>query len=118
MTTATIIDLAACGEVDLTTMLTGPLRRARVVTLETARAETLSAVDREHTLFVLEGTGSAQAGTTTVDLTAGTAVTLPLGGSMTISAGPEPLRYFHASLMTPSASAGSLSPTVEEADAQ
>jgi quercetin dioxygenase-like cupin family protein len=116
MSTATIIDLAACGEVDLSTMLTGPLRQARVVTLDATQAEILSAADREHTLFVLEGTGSAQAGTTTVDLTAGTAVTLPLGGTMTISAAREPLRYFHASLMTPSA--GSLAPTVEEADAQ
>jgi mannose-6-phosphate isomerase-like protein (cupin superfamily) len=103
MSNATIIDLAARAEVDLSTLLTGPLRQARVVTLAAGRAETLSAADREHTVFVLEGTGTATSGTTAVDLSEGTAVTLPLGGAMTISAGDRPLRYFHASLMVPSA---------------
>lgn len=102
MTTATIIDLAACGQVDLSSMLTGPLRQARVVTLDTAQAETLSAADCEHTIFVLEGTGTAQSGSTLVELSGGTAVTMPLGGTMTISAGHQPLRYFHASLMVSS----------------
>ncbi|MFF3485931.1 hypothetical protein ACFYXC_22040 [Streptomyces sp. NPDC002701] len=101
--TATIIDLAACREVDLTSLLTGPLRRARLVTLEAGRTETLSAADREHTLFVVEGGGTVRAGTTTVDLVADTAVTLPLGGTMTVAAGTGPLRYFHADLDVPSA---------------
>ncbi|MCM2427190.1 hypothetical protein [Streptomyces sp. RKAG337] len=103
--TARIIDLSAVGEVDLTTLLTGPLRQARLVTLDHAQAETLSAAELEHTVFVLEGTGTAQSGSTVVQLAAGTAVTVPQGGALTISAGPgqEPLRYFHASLMVPAA---------------
>ncbi|MHA6761491.1 hypothetical protein [Streptacidiphilus sp. PAMC 29251] len=103
--TATIIDLAEQGEVDLSTLLTGPLRTARVVTLTAAQEETLSAADREHTLFVLDGIGTARAGTTVVDLAPGTSVTLPLGGSLTVSAGAAGLRYFHASLMVPAVSA-------------
>lgn len=103
--TATIIDLAAVGQVDLTAMLTGPLDQARLVTLQPGHAETLAATSREHTLFVLDGAGTADAGGTRVPLAAGTAVTLPLGGVMTVTAatGPESpaLRYFHASLNVP-----------------
>ncbi len=101
MTTATIFDLEAHDKVDLTTVLTGPLRVARLVTLAPRQSETLTAEDREHTLFVLEGTGTAQASTATVDLSPGTAVTIPLGGALIISAGAQPMRYFHASLSVP-----------------
>ncbi|MDH6218218.1 hypothetical protein [Streptomyces pseudovenezuelae] len=101
--TATIIDLAAVGEVDLSTLLTGPLRQARVVALDGTRSETLSAAELEHTVFVLQGTGTAQSGSTVVPLAAGTAVTIPQGGELTLTAGPEPLRYFHASLAVPAA---------------
>jgi mannose-6-phosphate isomerase-like protein (cupin superfamily) len=107
MSNATIIDLTARGEVDLSALLTGPLRQARLVTLDADRTDTLSAADREHTVFVLEGAGTATSGTTAVELSEGTAVTMPLGGTLTITAGPQPLRYFHASLMVPSAEGGS-----------
>jgi mannose-6-phosphate isomerase-like protein (cupin superfamily) len=101
MTTATIFDLEAHDKVDLTTVLTGPLREARLVTLAPQQSDTLTAEDREHTLFVLEGTGTARATTAVVDLAPGTAVTLPLGGALVISAGAQPMRYFHASLSVP-----------------
>ena len=101
MTTATIFDLEALDRVDLTTVLTGPLREARLVTLAPRQCETLTARDREHTLFVLEGTATAQSSTVTVDLTPGTAVTLPLGSALTVTAAAEPVRYFHASLSVP-----------------
>lgn len=101
MTTATIFDLEAHDRVDLTTVLTGPLREARLVTLAPRQSETLTAEDREHTLFVLKGTGTAHSPTANVDLTPGTGVTLPLGGSLVITAGAEPMRYFHASLNVP-----------------
>lgn len=101
MTTATIFDLRACGQVDLTAVLTGPLREARLVMLAPQQSETLTADAREHTLFVLEGTGTARSSMVDVDLTAGTAVTMPLGGAMVISAGAQPMRYFHASLSVP-----------------
>ncbi|MGH3974787.1 MAG: hypothetical protein ACRDS9_15865 [Pseudonocardiaceae bacterium] len=101
MTTATIFDLKTHDKVDLTTVLTGPLREARLVTLAPQQSETLTAKDREHTLFVLEGTGTAQASLATVDLTPGTAITMPLGGALIISAGAQSMRYFHASLSVP-----------------
>lgn len=99
--TATIYDLETVHQVDLTTVLTGPLRTARLVTLDAGHSETLTADDREHTLFVLEGTGTAQASSATVELAPGTAITLPLGGALTLSAGRDRLRYFHASLGVP-----------------
>jgi mannose-6-phosphate isomerase-like protein (cupin superfamily) len=101
MTTATIFDLEAHNQVDLTTVLTGPLREARLVTLAPQHSETLTADDREHTLFVLEGTGTARTSITAVDLAPGTAVTVPLGGALVINAGVQPMRYFHASLSVP-----------------
>jgi mannose-6-phosphate isomerase-like protein (cupin superfamily) len=101
MTTAKIFDLEAHNQVDLTTVLTGPLRAARLVTLAPEQSETLTADDREHTLFVLEGTGTARTSTATVDLAPGTAVTMPLGGELVMSAGTQPMRYFHASLSVP-----------------
>lgn len=101
MTNATVIDLEEHGEVDLTTLLTGPLRQARLATLAPGQAETLTADDREHTLFFLEGTGTARSGASLVDLADGTAITLPLGSTVTITAGAGALRYFHASLAVP-----------------
>lgn len=101
MTTAKIFDLEAYNHVDLTTVLTGPLRAARLVTLAPQQSETLSAEDREHTLFILEGTGTAQTSTATVDLTPGTSVTMPLGGALVMRAGAQSMRYFHASLGVP-----------------
>lgn len=101
MTTAKIFDLETHNEVDLTTVLTGPLRAARLVTLAPQQNETLTAEDHEHTLFVLEGTGTARTSMAAVDLTPGTAVTMPLGGALIISAGTQPMRYFHASLSVP-----------------
>jgi mannose-6-phosphate isomerase-like protein (cupin superfamily) len=101
MTTAKIFDLEAHNQVDLTTVLTGPLREARLVTLAPGQSETLTADDREHTLFVLEGTGTARTSTAAVDLAPGTAVTMPLGGTLVMSAGAAPMRYFHASLSVP-----------------
>jgi mannose-6-phosphate isomerase-like protein (cupin superfamily) len=101
MTTATIFDLKTNNKVDLTTVLTGPLREARLVTLAPEQSETLTANDREHTLFVLEGTGTARASMAAVGLAPGTAVTVPLGGALTISAGAQSMQYFHASLGVP-----------------
>lgn len=101
MTPAMIFDLEVHDNVDLTTVLTGPLREARLVKLAPNQSETLTADDREHTLFVLEGTGTARTSTAAVDLSPGTAVTMPLGGALIISAGGQPMRYFHASLNVP-----------------
>jgi mannose-6-phosphate isomerase-like protein (cupin superfamily) len=101
--TATIIDLAVTGQVDLTSMLTGPLHEARLITLQPGQAETLTATQREHTLFVIDGAGTVRSGPTVLNLGAGTAVTLPLGAAMTVTADETPLRYFHASLNVPAA---------------
>ncbi|MER5865424.1 cupin domain-containing protein [Kitasatospora sp. NPDC002040] len=106
MSSATVIDLEAHGPVDLTTLLSGPLREARLVTLRPGERETLRSDDREHTLFVLDGTGTAVAGETEVDLAPGTGVTLPLGSAVELRADGRPLRFFTASLGVPDAKDG------------
>ncbi|WP_457031367.1 cupin domain-containing protein [Kitasatospora sp. P5_F3] len=106
MSTATVIDLEAHGPADLTTLLSGPLREARLVTLEPGEQETFRSDDREHTLFVLNGTGLAKAGKTEVVLAPGTGVTLPLGSQVTLQADGLPLRFFTASLGVPNARDG------------
>lgn len=106
MSNATIIDLAAHGPADLTTLLSGPLRQARLVTLRPGERETLRSDDREHTLFVLDGAGTAVAGEIEVELTPGTAVTLPLGSQVELRSHQRPLRFFTASLSVPNAKDG------------
>ncbi len=101
MTTATIFDLQKDNQVDLTPVLTGPLRLARLVTLDPEQSETLTSEDCEHTLFVIEGTGTVRTSTATVNLAPGTAVTMPLGGTLVMTADAQPMRYFHASLSIP-----------------
>jgi mannose-6-phosphate isomerase-like protein (cupin superfamily) len=104
--TATVIDLEAHGPADLTTLLSGPLREARLVTLGPGEQETFRSDDREHTLFVLNGTGRAVTGKTQVALAPGTGVTLPLGSEVTLRADGLPLRFFTASLGVPNARDG------------
>ncbi|GAA1136023.1 mannose-6-phosphate isomerase-like protein (cupin superfamily) [Kitasatospora gansuensis] len=106
MSTATVIDLEAHGPADLTTLLSGPLREARLVTLGPGEQETFRSDDREHTLFVLNGTGKAVTGKTEVVLAPGTGVTLPLGSQVTLRADGLPLRFFTASLGVPNAKDG------------
>jgi mannose-6-phosphate isomerase-like protein (cupin superfamily) len=101
MAPATVIDLEREGSVDLTTLLAGPLRLARLVTLDPGDTAELAATDSEHTVFVLEGAGHAWAGGSRVDLRAGTAITLPLGSRATVVADEGQLRWFHAELAVP-----------------
>jgi mannose-6-phosphate isomerase-like protein (cupin superfamily) len=104
----TIVNLREFGEVDVHKFLTGPLRRARLMRLPSGESETLVADTQEYALFTVDGTGSAVTGSTTVPLRHGVAVTLPLGGSVTIEAGPEGLECFVVSVAVPSTVGGSL----------
>jgi hypothetical protein len=107
MSNAVIVNLREMGEVDAQTILTGPLRRVRLLQLQPGESETLVADTQEHTLFTVDGSGSAVTGSATVPLQHGVAVTLPLGGVVTIETGPEGLELFMASLAVPSAKGGS-----------
>ncbi|GIJ27886.1 hypothetical protein Vqi01_30480 [Micromonospora qiuiae] len=94
---ARIHDLKAEGELDTTAFFTGPLRQVAVRTMAADTELSLHAVGVEHAVFVLAGSGKADA----VELRPGVAVTLPLGTGAQVSAGPEGLEFFHVVLVAP-----------------
>ncbi|WEH34590.1 cupin domain-containing protein [Streptomyces sp. AM 4-1-1] len=96
---ARLHDLRAERSVDPSGVFTGPLRRVSMETLDPGATTELRAQDSEHTVFVLSGTGWADSGSGTVELSPGTAVTLPLGTVARFGAGRSgTLEYFHAEL--------------------
>lgn len=103
MSNAVVINLREQREIDARTVLTGPLGRVRLTRLQPGQCEALVADVQEHTLFTVQGTGSAVTGSVTVPLRHGVALTLPLGSSVTVEAGVEGLELFIASLATPQA---------------
>ncbi|MGH3697354.1 MAG: hypothetical protein ACRDRX_25780 [Pseudonocardiaceae bacterium] len=107
MSNTVLINLREIREIDARNFLTGPLGRIRLPQLLPGQRETLVADTHEHTLFTVQGTGSAVTGSATVPLQHGVALTLPLGSSVTIEAGVEGLELFIASLATPQASGDS-----------
>lgn len=99
---AVVADLRRSGPVDAATVLTGPLRTVRVTRLLPRGTAELAARDVEHTVYVTDGAGTAEAGATTVALAPGVSVTLPLGTAARVLAGDDGLEYFHAVLDVPS----------------
>ncbi|MEU9481053.1 cupin domain-containing protein [Streptomyces sp. NPDC048191] len=107
MPRSTVHVLGEATEVDPSGTFDGPLRTIRTRALATGEKLTLAAEGTEHVVFVLGGEGTATGSGAEVPLAAGSAVTLPLGGSLTVTAGAEGLRVFHAVLAV--ASAGEVS---------
>lgn len=107
MKNAMIVNLREKGEINAQDFLTGPLRRVRLLRLQPGESETLVADTQEHTLFTLDGSGSAVTGSATMPLQHGVAVTLPLGSTVAVEAGPEGLELFVVSLAVPVAQGGS-----------
>jgi uncharacterized cupin superfamily protein len=103
MSNAAVISLREVEEVDARTVLSGPLGRIRLTRLRPGERETLIAGTQEHTLFTLDGKGSAATGSAIVALEYGVAATLPLGSSVTVEAGVQGLELFIASLAVPRA---------------
>jgi mannose-6-phosphate isomerase-like protein (cupin superfamily) len=99
---AAIVNLREVREVDAQEVLTGPLRRARLMRLRPGESETLVADTQEHVLFTVDGTGSAVMNSATVPLRHGVSVSLPFRGNVTVESGPEGLECFVVSLAVPS----------------
>ena len=93
---STIVDLRELGEVDPSSVFDGPLEMIRIQRLAPGQTEEFDATGHEHTLFFLDGAGLGTSGRVEADLAAGTSVTLPLGGRLTVTAGPSGLEFFHA----------------------
>jgi mannose-6-phosphate isomerase-like protein (cupin superfamily) len=86
------------GEVDPSSVLTGPLRAIRRVRLAAGEESPFAATDCEFTLFVLAGTGTVLAGSAEVPLHYGVSVTAPLNTVLRVVAGTQGLEYFLAEL--------------------
>ncbi|GAA0614077.1 cupin domain-containing protein [Streptomyces crystallinus] len=101
---ARLHDLRAEKTVDPAGVFTGPLRQAALRSLEPGGTLELRADGVEHTVFVTSGSGWAQSDSATVELSAGTSVTLPLGTEVRLGADKsERLEFFHAELTVPAA---------------
>ncbi|QGV82134.1 cupin domain-containing protein [Streptomyces ficellus] len=94
-------DLRGHGPLDASTVLTGPLRTVRLTQLPPGGGTAIDAHGEEHTVFVTGGTGTARATGSHVSVARGTSLTLPLGTSAWLNAGPEGIEFFHAALDVP-----------------
>ncbi len=110
MTSTAITALHRGRAVDPGQVLTGPLCGVGRSWLEPGESIRLAADGVEHTVYVTAGAGLATSADPDepaatdgieVPLAEGTAVTLPLGGRVTLLAGEAGLEYFHAVLAVP-----------------
>ncbi|WP_256789757.1 MULTISPECIES: cupin domain-containing protein [unclassified Frankia] len=95
---AAVIRMREAGEIDPTEVLSGPLRRARLVRLDPGASESLLADAEEHVLYTLSGAGVAANASTSVRLRQGVSVSVPFHGSIRVEAGREGLEFFVVSL--------------------
>lgn len=97
-----VVHLREVGSYDATAALDGPIRDVRLVRLAAGESLELDARDSEYTLFTVGGRGTAIAGAAANALTAGVAVTLPLGTRVRAqAAGDAELELFVARLAVP-----------------
>jgi mannose-6-phosphate isomerase-like protein (cupin superfamily) len=101
MTTAQVFHLQEPGEIDPRSVLTGPLRRIARRRLRAGQAATATADGREFTFFVLAGSGTATSGPAVAPLAPEVSLTLPLGGAVTLTAGPDGLELLELELLVP-----------------
>ncbi|WP_406206354.1 cupin domain-containing protein [Kitasatospora sp. NBC_01560] len=94
-----IRDLRRTGPVDPSAVIGGPLRLLRFARTVPGERVTHAADGVEHTLFVTAGGGRAAAGGVRLPLRPGTALTLPLGTAVALTAGRDGLEYVHAELV-------------------
>lgn len=93
-----VFDLRDPGEVDPRSVLDGPLRRVRRVRLDPGESIRLEANEAEYATFTLSGSGRVRSGSTMITLSAGTAVTLPLGTSAEFVADHATVELFVATM--------------------
>ncbi|MFD0272944.1 cupin domain-containing protein [Kitasatospora sp. NPDC127111] len=100
-----IRELRRTGPVDPSAVIGGPLRLLRLARLAPGERAGHAADGVEHTLFVTAGGGRAATGAVRLPLRPGTALTLPLGTTAKLAAGPAGLEYVHAELEVATAGA-------------
>lgn len=96
---STVVDLGAVGEFDPRWVFDGPLASVRIERMGPGDVTELVAAGREHVLFVISGHGTAVSGDLRFPLSAGTSVTLPLGGRVRIEPGADGIELFRATML-------------------
>lgn len=84
-----VVHLSDVAYFDATAALDGPIREVRLVRLRAGQSLDVDASVSEYTMFTVSGCGTAITGATTIALTAGVAVTLPLGTHVHMQAAEE-----------------------------
>jgi hypothetical protein len=92
MTEPQIRALRGPGTIDPSDTLTGPVRAISRWHLEPGQDLAFGEAGTEASIFVLAGSGTAQRGELSIPLSAGTAVTISLGTSLTMLAGRDGLQ--------------------------
>jgi mannose-6-phosphate isomerase-like protein (cupin superfamily) len=96
-----VYDLTQTPRIDPAEVFDGPVEVIRTLTVPAHSEEHFTADGAEHVLFVLDGSGQARSSAANAPITAGTALTLPLGGHVTLHAAGDGLRLFHVALRVP-----------------
>jgi mannose-6-phosphate isomerase-like protein (cupin superfamily) len=101
MSAAIVIDMTERRLVDTTDIFSGPLTKVEMVEVPPGATHRVHAPGAEFSVFTLRGAGTVRRGTEEVLLTNGVCVTLPLGPPTDVTAGPDAMEIFVATLATP-----------------
>lgn len=93
-----VVDLGEVGEFDPRRVFDGPLESVRLERVGPGRAVELTSAGCEHVVFVVAGGGTAVGDGLRFPLSAGTSVTIPLGGRLRIEPAPDGIEIFRATM--------------------
>jgi mannose-6-phosphate isomerase-like protein (cupin superfamily) len=100
---AVVIDMTEQRLVDTTDVFSGPLTKVEIVQVPPGTTHRVHALGAEFSVFTLHGSGTVRRGAEEAVLAEGVCVTLPLGPPTDVTAGPDALEIFVATLATPRA---------------
>jgi mannose-6-phosphate isomerase-like protein (cupin superfamily) len=100
---AVVIDMTEQRLVNTTGVFSGPLTRVEIVQVPPGATHRVHARGAELSILTLHGSGTVRREAEEAALTEGVCVTLPLGPPTDVTAGPDALEIFVATLATPRA---------------
>ncbi len=95
-----VVNLYTTQDSGITEIMDGPWKNIQVLTLAANEAITLTAEGEEHCVFTIDGAAHVtEPEGRSWDFRAGNTVTLPHGGTCTITAGDKGMRYLIISMV-------------------